>query len=242
MITLFTFGPAFGLPDPSPFVTKAEVLLKLAGLEYRRDTTGYCRAPKGKLPYIRDEDIVIADSTLIRFHLERRHRIDFDVGLSRGERATAWAFEKMVEDQVYWAVVRERWLDDANFDRGPRRFFEPAPAPIRPLIIAKVRRDVRKGLHAHGFGRHSLDEMVQLATRSLDALSDFLGDKPWLMGDVPCGADASIFASVAGLLCPLFDTATRSHAGTKPNLIAYRDRGLARWYPDLADKTAEAGA
>lgn len=24
MITLYTFGPALGLPDPSPFVTKAE--------------------------------------------------------------------------------------------------------------------------------------------------------------------------------------------------------------------------
>ena len=32
MITLATFGPAFGLPDPSPFVTKADVLLKISGL------------------------------------------------------------------------------------------------------------------------------------------------------------------------------------------------------------------
>src|SRR5436190_8140000 len=40
MITLYTFGPAFGLPDPSPFVTKVEVLLKMAGLAYGTDTTG----------------------------------------------------------------------------------------------------------------------------------------------------------------------------------------------------------
>jgi len=32
MITLYSFGPAFGLPDPSPFVTKAATLLKMAGL------------------------------------------------------------------------------------------------------------------------------------------------------------------------------------------------------------------
>jgi hypothetical protein len=30
MITLCTFGPQFGLPDPSPFVTKADVLLSSA--------------------------------------------------------------------------------------------------------------------------------------------------------------------------------------------------------------------
>jgi hypothetical protein len=32
VITLHTFGPAFGLPDSSPFVTKADVLLKLSGV------------------------------------------------------------------------------------------------------------------------------------------------------------------------------------------------------------------
>ena len=30
MITLYTFGPYFGLPDGSPFVTKAMFLLKIA--------------------------------------------------------------------------------------------------------------------------------------------------------------------------------------------------------------------
>jgi hypothetical protein len=49
MITLYAFGPAFGLPDPSPFVTKAEVLLKMAGLAYGIDSTGFRRAPKGQV-------------------------------------------------------------------------------------------------------------------------------------------------------------------------------------------------
>ena len=69
MITLFGFGPAFGLPDASPFVTKVEILLKMAGLPYRTDATGFSKAPKGKLPYIDDDGARIADSTFIRSHI-----------------------------------------------------------------------------------------------------------------------------------------------------------------------------
>ena len=50
MIVLYTFGPAFGLPDASPFVTKADMLLKLAGLPYRSERGSLRRAP-GKLPH-----------------------------------------------------------------------------------------------------------------------------------------------------------------------------------------------
>ena len=37
MITLFGFGAGFGLPEMSPFVTKTEVQLRMAGLAYRKE-------------------------------------------------------------------------------------------------------------------------------------------------------------------------------------------------------------
>ncbi len=64
MITLYTFGPHFGLPDGSPFVTKAMLLLKLAGLPFAEDRGGYGRAPKCKLPYIEDDGEIVADFDL----------------------------------------------------------------------------------------------------------------------------------------------------------------------------------
>src|SRR5215510_7319377 len=82
MITLYNFGPAFGLPDPSPFVTKAEVLLKMANVPYRTDGTGFRKAPKGKVPYIDDDGEIIPDSTFIRWHLEKKYGVDFDRGFS----------------------------------------------------------------------------------------------------------------------------------------------------------------
>lgn len=230
MITLYTFGPAFGLPDPSPFVLKAWVLLAMSGLPFRTDTRGLRKAPKGKLPYIDDAGTIVADSSLIRMHLEARHGIEFDAGLSPAERGIAWAFEKLCEDNLYWAVVRDRWMNEANFDKGPRKFFKVAPAPIRPLVIAMVKRSLRRTLHGQGLGRHSGSETVLLATRGIDAIADQLGNKPYLMGAAPCGADAAVFGSVAGMLCPLFESPLRTAAERHANLVAYRDRGLRQWF------------
>jgi len=232
MITLYTFGPAFGLPDPSPFVMKAEVLLKMAGLPYRTDRTGLRRAPKGKLPYIDDDGARIADSSFIRWHIEKKYGIDFDRGLSREERATAWAFEKLAEDHLYWAIVQARWMDDANFAKGPQMFFRRIPAPLRPFVIAMIRRRVRNTLHAHGFGRHSRTEIGALAARSIDAFADFLGQKPFFFGREPTGVDAAVFAFTAGALCPIFTSPVRSAAERHDNLRAYVGRMTARYYPE----------
>lgn len=235
MITLYTFGPAFGLPDPSPFVMKAEVLLKMSGLPYRTKPADVRKAPKKKLPFIKDTDgTVLANSTLIRFHLERAHGIDFDTGLSPAERGTAWAVEKLAEDNLYWVAMRERWLDDANFDKGPRQFFHALPAPLRPLIAAMVRREVKRNLWGQGLGRHAEEDLNAISARGIDAISDVLGDKPYVMGENPCGADAFVWPAITHLLCDFFDTPAGRSAAAHANLIAYRDRGMTRWYPDFA--------
>jgi glutathione S-transferase len=235
MITLYTFGPGAGLPDFSPFVMKAEVLLKMSGLPYRTDTTGFRKAPKGKLPYIDDDGEIVADSTFIRWHLERKHRIDFDRGLTPEQRASAWAFEKMAEDNLYWVLVDQRWVDDTNFDRGARNFFNPVPALVRPLVVAMVRRRVRGSLWAQGMGRLAPDEIAALGSRSIRALAEFLGDKPFFMGAEPSGVDASVFAFVTGVLCPQFRSPVRDAAERYDNLRRYVGRMTARYYPDYKE-------
>jgi glutathione S-transferase len=231
MITLYTFGPYFGCPDASPFVMKAEMLLKLAGLPYKADTRGFTRAPKGKLPYIVDDGTVIADSTLIRLHIEKKYGFDFDAALSQRERGVAWSVEKMLEDHLYWLIVYWRWDVKENFDRGPRRFFDRAPALIRPLIVAMVRRKVRANLHAHGLGRHNVDEKNALAARCIDALSQVLGDNAYLMGAKPCGADATAFAFIAASLPEIFTSPLREKFLATTNLVAYRDRLMREFHP-----------
>jgi glutathione S-transferase len=234
MLIFYGFGSAFGLPDPSPFVMKSEVHLKMAGVPYRFERAAPNTAPKGKIPFIRVGAHRLGDSTFIRAHIEREHRFDFDKGLSLEQRAQAWAIERMLEDHLYFALLQVRWLDDENWEKGPSHFFEGAPEGVAEA----ARERTRAKLDGHGLGRHREDEIMELGGRSLSALSALLGDKPYLFGDEPCGTDATAFAFAAATLTPFFDSDLRKHAERHTNLIAYRDRMMGRYYPEFARMAA----
>jgi len=234
MVTLYTFGRAFGLPDPSPYVMKAEILLKMANVKYQVNTKGFRKAPKGKLPYIEENGQKIADSTLIRFYLEEHHGARFDHGLSKEERAIAWAFEKMCEDHLYWAMLDMRWMVDDNFNNGPAVFFKKVPPGLRGLVQKKIRSTFRKNLYAHGMGRHTRSEIERLAALDLEAIAHFMGNKKYFMGDQITGTDATILAFVAGALCTHFEGPIRTAAEMHPNLKGYRDRMMCEFFPEWA--------
>lgn len=232
MITLYTFGPLNGLPDGSPFVIKAMILLKMAGLPFQEVRGDPRKAPKGKLPYIEDDGDVISDSTFIRFHIEHKYGFDFDAGLSPHDRAVAWAIEKMCEEHLYWAQVHTMWLDDGNFERGMARYFNGLPSPLRPLVKALVRRQVVKGLKAHGFGRHAREELEKLAIRDIDALAAILGDKLFLMGASPCSVDAIVYAELAAFTNAAVESPIGLAARKYGILVDYITRMGQRYFPE----------
>jgi glutathione S-transferase len=230
MITLYTFGPAFGLTDASPFVTKALIQLKMSGQPFEVSTKGFPRAPKGKLPYIRDDGKIVADSTFIRWHLEEKYGVDFDPGLSSEQRAMAWAIEKLIEDNLYWIAVYWRWMDPANFRKVAEVFFKPVPKPLRGLVGVLMQRRFRRYLHAQGTGRHSEADMDRIGRRGLESVVALLGDKPYLMGQQPCGTDAILYASLAAVLCPHFESPLKQVALRHPTLAAYEQRMRQRFF------------
>ncbi|MGC7405707.1 glutathione S-transferase C-terminal domain-containing protein [Pandoraea pneumonica] len=234
MLTLYTFGPAFGLPDASPFVIKAHMLLKLAGLTYQTDRGGFRRAPKGKLPFIDDDGQIVPDSTLIRLHIERKYGFDFDASLAPEQRGAAWMFEKALEDHFYWHVVQARWCDDENFAKGPASFFKSIPWPVRPVAEAFIRRKIRGTLQGQGTLRYSPEEQQQLLARGAQAAAQMLGDKPYFFGSSPCGADATAFAFMASAMAPQFKHPLRDEIEKHPNLTDYIARMHREFFPEAA--------
>jgi glutathione S-transferase len=236
MITLHVYGPDLGLPDPSPFVAKGHMLLKLAGLPYEARRSDPRKAPKHKLPVIEDDGQIVPDSTFIRLHIEKKYGFDFDAGLSQEQKGIAWAAEKMCEDHLYWIAMYERWVDDENFQAGPARFFNVIPQPVRPIVRSMVRKQIRDSLRAHGMGRHSREEMAVLGERAIGSIAAIMGGKPYFMGDRPCGADATVYAFLSSGACPVFRSHLRDAIAAHDKLSAYVDRMTAQYFPELVGK------
>jgi glutathione S-transferase len=242
MITLHGVGAGFGLPEISPYVTKTEVQLKMAGVPFRKVRGRREDSPKGQLPFIDADGQRIADSTFIRGYLERTYAVDLDAGLSARQRGEAWAIERMLENHFGWVGVHARWLIADNFEKGPAHFFDDAPEGVREAIRRDVQQQVRANVFAVGVGRHAEAEIVALAMRSLAALAAILGDGRYLMGDRRCGADATCFAMLAFVLTPFFESELRRQAEGFATLVAYTDRMMAEFYPEFPWRAAAEAA
>ena len=231
MIKLYQFAPAFGLPNASPFCMKLETYLRMAGLPFELDNSGnVMKAPKRKLPYIDDGGTVVADTSFIIDHLKRHYGDPLDAALTPQERAMATAFQRLFEEDLYWAVVHTRWADDAGWAKTRAAFFGAMPAPLRWVLPPLARRGLLAEMRGHGMGRHSVAEIESIGCRDVTAIADFLADKPFMLGALPTSLDATAHAFLANLLWAPIESPIRRHAQSRPTLEAYCRRMRDRYF------------
>ena len=232
MTTLYGWGPMFGLQSPSPFVMKADIQLQMFDIAFNRAIADLESVSKHKAPYVEDDGAIIQDSTFIRWHFEKKLRGDLDEGLSDAGRATAWAFERMLEDRLANIEGHERWLEGDNFDRGPAMFFMGVPEQMRAQIAAGAVAEFRSTMVANGIGRHSREERMQLAERDIAATSALLGNKAFMLAGHPTALDAAAFGVISACAAPIFETRLKGMVASHANLVAYLERMEARFFAE----------
>jgi len=233
MLKLYQFDPALGLPNASPFCMKLETYLRMAKVPFEippatlRDLR---RAPKGKLPYIEDQGKTLADTTLIIDYLKANYGDSLDAWLGSEQRAIALAFQRLLEENLYWALLYTRWIEPAAWPQTRSAFFGNLPLPLKWIVPPMARRGLIKEMLGHGMGRHSREEILGIGKRDITALADFLGDKRYFMGSQPCSLDATAYAFLANLIWPPLASALKQHALQYPQLEAYCDRMRRQYY------------
>lgn len=238
MITLYGFGTRFGLPDISPFVLKVDAFLRINKLEFnRKNGLPYLRSsPKGKLPVIDDSGKTVADSSFIFEHLIETHKLRIDDWLTEEQKALAYLISKSIDENFYWCLIYGRWISEESWPRVKNELFQRLPLPVRLVIPHVVRKGVKDSLFKHGMGRHTDNEIHDIARKSLQSFSDILGEKPYIFGDQPCSLDATLYGFLAQAILIDMDTSMTRLARSFPRLVSYCERLQAEFYADFSTK------
>ena len=231
MITLLTFPNSFTCPSHSPYCVKAMCLLEMAGEAWEPEFYDDPRKmPYGKLPVARIEGRIVPDSANIQRVLEARGA-EFFPGLSPLQKAQAHAVMRMAEESLSFGLIYERWMQDANWAVVRDVFFESVPKPIRGFVTGRIRKSLRKGLIAHGFGRLSDEDRQKLLDADLSAIEVMLRDGPFLFGALPTAADASVLPLVDMMANLPTDTWLRRRIWSSEALMCYISMGRGAIYP-----------
>lgn len=221
---LIIFPPAFNCLSGSPYSMKAELLLRMAKVDYKAvHGSNPDKGPNGKLPYLVDGDEVIADSYFIYQYIKQKFNLDLDGHLTNEQLATGLAFTRLCEDHLYWCNVYARWVDP-EFNHHIEVFFKPIPWGIRQIVTKKARKSATSAVYHHGIGRHGKEKIYQLGCDDIRAIATQLGENEYFLGDRVSSVDAIIYGVLASIIYPDMNTPMRIFAKEFENIKAYLGR------------------
>ncbi len=228
MIELYSFPKPDNpnLFNASPFCAKTEAYLKYNNIDFRYKAFNGnpAKFPKGKLPVIKHDNKTVCDSWFIEEYLNKTFNIDLDKHLNETDQGISFAYRKMFDEYLYWAILNERWMVDENFTQLKKSFFAHVPGVLRSFITNIVRKGQEKRLNGHGMGNHDTDEIHRLGARCVDAFAKLLGDRQFAFGDQVSSLDITAWAYLSNIkyldLNPRLQAALNEHA----NLESYIQR------------------
>lgn len=222
-------GP--NVPSMTPFAVKLETYLRMANIPYV-NVFSLERSKKNKFPWIEYNGEQVADSEFCIEYLNRRLGIDLDKKFTDREKGQARAFQKMLEENTYWTLVLDRWVFNKKY---PVR--EVFKIPFYLWFLMK--RNITNMAYAAGMGRHMQEEVYHIMDLDLKALSDFLGQNKFLLGDTPCQADCAVFGQLTEMYWQSFGTEMLTVIKKYKNLCDYCERMKEKFWPDWDKCTLE---
>ncbi|KAJ6648965.1 Failed axon connections like [Pseudolycoriella hygida] len=215
-------------PNASPFVLKLETYLRMAEIPYTFDTSKPFGS-KGKLPWITIDGQDIDDSQLIIEFLNKKLNIDMWGNATAKEKAICQAMRIMLEEHLLCALAEWRWiiaLDqiDKIMDMSGITFW---------FVKKMISRRVKAGLTTRGILLHTPEERFGLLSADFKAISTFLGESSYFLGEEPTEADCVVFGFMAQFVyCAPGSPYEKIINEQYPNIKNYCERMKNKFYPD----------
>ncbi|MBD3881379.1 glutathione S-transferase family protein [Phormidium tenue FACHB-886] len=189
--------------EPSHYCEKVRLILDYKGLEYRKVevTPGlgqfdlYQMSGQRKVPVLKDGVEVIADSTAIALHLDKKHPDRPILPTDPEQRALCLLMEEWADESI-GANSEKVMLGALNQDPAFRTAMLPSSTPGFLKTIVEAVPGEALSLLGTGVGLGS--DAVKLARKAmqqnLEALSVLLAHRPYLITDHPTLADFAVAA------------------------------------------------
>ncbi|KAI1729662.1 outer mitochondrial membrane transport complex protein [Ditylenchus destructor] len=238
VVNLIQFPRTHTIVSPSPFALKLETWLRINKLSYNNVSNDFTKtSAKGQIPFVEVNGRQFADSNHIIDTLASLFNLSIDKNLNTKERAEARAITILIEESLFRCLQYDRGhgFEWVSTDKGFLPYFSGIKKILYQKIFAKkLISGIKRTVTVQGYGRHSEEEINEIAKKDLSALSTFLGDKRYLFGDRPSTVDATLFGHLVQFTDPPLhsDKIKPFMEQNTPNLVEFIKRMKADFWPD----------
>ncbi|MFG1305531.1 glutathione S-transferase family protein [Xanthobacter autotrophicus] len=220
MLTLYSYPELFGVADNNGYGLKVFAYLKLAGVPFEHrhlfDASG---APRGQLPYIEDDGMVVGDSETILAYVRRTYGVTLDDHLTPAERNMALLVTRMLDD-LYWVMSYSRWKDEAFWPQFRDGLMQQHPS-LTPEALEKAKAFNAQRYHFQGIGRFAPPDAYARGLADLGVLADLVPGEGFVFGSQPTGVDAAIYGFLANIHFYPIATPLKAFIEAHPNLVRH---------------------
>lgn len=236
MLELHQFSPAWGIPNISPFCIKVETYFRMAKIPFKiviQNNPG--AGPAGRLPFIKHEGKTLPDSTTILNYVKKTFGDPFDSKLTPDEKNQLTVYQHLFEDSLYWTMIYSRWYEPTGW-----KVYAPTIASLLPpglgFIKYLVRSDMLKQMSYQGISERPAEEVYSIAKSNIEAISAFLGNKQYFLGDKISSLDAIAYGHLISILWAPFESPLKVEAKKYPNLEKFCQRMKSAYYSEEIQK------
>jgi len=218
----------FGLPDNNPFGLKVDTYLRLAKIPFKTEhLIDPGDAPRGQLPYIKDEGKIIGDSNRIINYLGKQYKTLLDAQLIEAQKKLQFLITRILDNHLYWVISYSRWQDEQYWPQFKAEFLRQVPE-MTATKLEKMREANCQKYYYQGIGRYEPEEIYLAGIEDIKAIDSLLVDHNFLFGNVVHSIDACCYGFLANIIYFSIETPLKKFIIEETSLVKYTDsiRGL----------------
>ncbi|XP_021372155.1 failed axon connections-like isoform X2 [Mizuhopecten yessoensis] len=222
------------VPNISPFAMKLETWLRMNDISYEIiDHMGF--SSKKQSPFIMFNEEEMPDSNFIIEYLSKYFKKDTYPGMNPEQKAVGRSFLKMVEENTTWSIFWYRYVEHMTEYRNYLKF--QVPEEMQEKVGAGLSSSVKDRAWKHGIGHHSSEEIYKIGSDDIRAISTYLGEKKYFLGDTPSLIDCTLFGFLAQIIFVPLDFPMKTVIQEEcSNVLDYINRIKEQFWPHWEDQ------